>query len=298
MSSKMKEKELVATFSIVGFDPETGELGIAVQSKFLAVGAVVPWARAGVGAIATQSWANTTYGPEGLRLLEEGYSVEEVLEKLTSADENKNLRQVGIVDAKGNSATFTGEDCFEWAGGIAGPNFAAQGNILVSEETVKAMADTFVNVKGPLADRLVEALAAGQAAGGDSRGRQSAALLVVKEKGGYSGFNDRYIDLRVDDHPTPIKELKRLLNLFYLYFRETDPDKLVKIEGEQLKEIQQMLKKLDFYQGEITGEWNEEFKESLKTFYMKENFEGRMREDEYIDSEILDYMRYKAGLVK
>ncbi|AZR74859.1 fimbrial assembly protein FimA [Anoxybacter fermentans] len=294
----MKEKELVATFSIVGFDPETGELGIAVQSKFLAVGAVVPWARAGVGAIATQSWANTTYGPEGLRLLEEGYSVEEVLEKLTSADENKNLRQVGIVDAKGNSATFTGEDCFEWAGGIAGPNFAAQGNILVSEETVKAMADTFVNVKGPLADRLVEALAAGQAAGGDSRGRQSAALLVVKEKGGYSGFNDRYIDLRVDDHPTPIKELKRLLNLFYLYFRETDPDKLVKIEGEQLKEIQQMLKKLDFYQGEITGEWNEEFKESLKTFYMKENFEGRMREDEYIDSEILDYMRYKAGLVK
>ncbi len=207
----------VATFSIVGFDPATGELGVAVASKFLAVGAVVPWARAGVGAIATQAYANTTYGPEGLRLLETGLSAHEVIDSLTARDADRERRQVGIVDAHGNSATFTGKECIAWAGGRAGKHYACQGNILVSEATVNAMAETFEDTEGELAIRLLKALKAGEEAGGDSRGKQSAALLVVKEGGGYLGLNDRYIDLRVDDNPEPIDELGRLLNIQLSY---------------------------------------------------------------------------------
>src|SRR5512146_1060378 len=199
------------TFSIVGFDPRTGDLGIAVQSKFLAVGAVVPWARGGVGAVATQSWATTAYGPQGLDLLAAGRSAEETVAALTSADSGVASRQVGIVDAQGRSATFTGAECNAWAGGVAGTHFAAQGNILVGEATVTALAETFQRTEGPLWRRLVAALAAGQAAGGDSRGQQSAALLVVRPGGGYGGFNDRLMDLRVDDAPRPIEELARLV---------------------------------------------------------------------------------------
>lgn len=202
--------EIVATFSIVAFDPSTKEWGIAVQSKFLAVGAVVPWARANVGAIATQSYANTTFGPRGLELLSQGKTAQEVLDILIESDEERHLRQVGIVDTQGNSATYTGEKCHDWAGGVVGENYAAQGNILVSEATVTSMAKTFENVEGELAHRLLQALEAGQAAGGDSRGQQSAALLVVQEKAGYRGFNDIKVDLRVDDHPEPIAELKRI----------------------------------------------------------------------------------------
>jgi uncharacterized Ntn-hydrolase superfamily protein len=208
---------LVATFSIVGFDPETGELGIAVASKFLAVGAVVPHATAGVGAIATQAFANTSYGPEGLRLLDVGMDPHDVLEKLTSADAEKERRQVGIVGANGASATFTGKECIPWAGGKAGRYYACQGNILVCEATVDAMARAFETGEGELGVRLVKALKAGEEAGGDARGKQSAALLVVKEGGGYGGFNDRYMDLRVDDHPEPIDELERILSIQLAY---------------------------------------------------------------------------------
>lgn len=204
------EERIVATFSIVGYDPKTKEWGIAVQSKFVAVGAVCPWAKAGVGAIATQSYANTTFGPRGLELLAEGKSAEETMEILLASDPGREKRQVGIVDARGNAATFTGAECHDWAGGVTGENYAAQGNILVSEATVQALADTFVASAGSLGDRLLGALAAGQAAGGDSRGKQSAALLVVQDKGGYGGFNDIKIDLRVDDHEKPISELKRV----------------------------------------------------------------------------------------
>jgi len=211
-------KETIATFSIVAFDPETEELGIAVQSKFLAVGSVVPWAEAGVGAIATQAKGNTTYGPRGLSLLKEGKSPKEVIELLVENDPEKEHRQIGIMDAKGNSANFTGKECHEWAGAVKDENFTAQGNILVDEKTIEEMASTFQNEKGALADRLMASLKAGQKAGGDSRGKQAAALFVVKENGGYGGYNDRYIDLRVDDHETPIKELERLLNLFYKTF--------------------------------------------------------------------------------
>jgi uncharacterized Ntn-hydrolase superfamily protein len=215
--------EPVATFSIAGFDPHTGDLGVAVQSKFFAVGSVVPWAKAGVGAIATQSYANVSYGPDGLELLAKGKSARETVETLTSADGNKQRRQLGIVDAKGNSASFTGSGCHPWAGHIEKPDFCAQGNILTGKEVVDAMAASFEQsqkqAKGGLCNWLVDALTAGQDAGGDSRGRQSAALLVVRKKGGYGGGNDRFIDLRVDDHKTPITELRRLLQLHKNLFK-------------------------------------------------------------------------------
>jgi uncharacterized Ntn-hydrolase superfamily protein len=203
----------VATFSIVAHDPETGDLGVAVQSKFLGVGAVVPWARAGVGAVATQAFANTTYGPRGLDMLADGKAPEDVLKALTDPDEGRARRQVGIVDAKGRAASYTGEKAMAWAGHVVGEGFACQGNILAGEAVVSAMAKAFRESKEPLPERLVAALAAGQAAGGDKRGRQSAAVLVVREAGGYGGFTDRYVDLRVEDHQTPIAELARVLAL-------------------------------------------------------------------------------------
>jgi len=206
----------VATFSIVGYDPVTGDLGVAVESRFFAVGSVVPWAKAGVGAVATQSFANTTFGPKGLQLLEKGLAPAEVLDQLVKSDAQAEQRQAGIVDAQGRTATWTGAKCNAWAGGKTGKNYTAQGNILTGKEVVEAMAASFeASAALPLADRLVKALAAGQAAGGDSRGQQSAALLVVRDKGGYAGYNDRYIDLRVDDHPRPIDELQRLLELHH-----------------------------------------------------------------------------------
>jgi len=202
-----------STFSIVAFDPETGDLGVAVQSKFFGVGAVVPWAEAGVGAIATQSYANTTYGPRGLSLLREGKSPEEVIAALTAPDAEKEFRQVGVVDAQGRSASFTGSRCIPWAGARSGQGFTAQGNLLVSQACVDAMARAFAEARGSLAERLVASLDAGQQAGGDARGRQSAAVLVVRKKAGYGGFNDRYVDLRVDDHRDPIRELARLVRI-------------------------------------------------------------------------------------
>jgi uncharacterized Ntn-hydrolase superfamily protein len=202
----------VATFSVVARDPGTGELGVAVASRFFAVGTVVPWARAGVGAVATQSFANTTYGPRGLDLLERGASPAEALAVLTRADPDREKRQVGIVAADGAAVTFTGQGCNPWAGGRSGPGYAIQGNILAGEAVVAAMEKAFLGTKGSLADRLFASLAAGDAAGGDSRGRQSAALLVVKEKAGYGGYSDRAIDVRVDDHADPFRELRRLLD--------------------------------------------------------------------------------------
>lgn len=212
----------VATFSVVGFDPETGDLGVAVQSKFFGVGSVVPWAKAKVGAIATQSYANVAYGPDGLALLESGKHAKETLKQLTDADERRDSRQAGIVDAKGNSASFTGAKCNAWAGHREGSNFCVQGNILAGEEVVKAMAAAFEaarKVEGSeLADWLMASLEAGQSAGGDTRGKQSAALLVVRDKAGYGNVNDRYVDLRVEDNPEPIRELSRLLEMHKKFY--------------------------------------------------------------------------------
>lgn len=205
---------LVATFSIVGFDPATGDLGVAVASRFLAVGHVVPWARAGVGAIATQALANTTYGPRGLSLLSQGHSAAETLQLLLRSDPESAERQVGIVDARGRSAAHTGTGCSAWAGSVEGENYTAQGNILTGEEVVRAMGERFEAAEGSLADRLLAALEAGDAAGGDSRGRQSAAILVVRDGGGYAAMNDRYLDLRVDDHERPIEELARIYGIW------------------------------------------------------------------------------------
>jgi uncharacterized Ntn-hydrolase superfamily protein len=200
------------TFSIVARDPLTGEWGVAVQSKFVAIGAVTPWAKAGVGAIATQAWINTTYGPCGLALLANGLTATETVERLSREDEGRAHRQVGIVGVSGEPATYTGEACSAWAGGIVGAHYTCQGNILLGEETILAMAEAFEVAEGRLYDRLMAALTAGQSAGGDRRGQQSAALLVVREHGGFRGFNDRMIDLRVDDHPDPIHELQRILH--------------------------------------------------------------------------------------
>jgi uncharacterized Ntn-hydrolase superfamily protein len=206
-------REPIATFSIVACDSLTGELGVAVASRFFAVGAVVPWAKADVGAVATQSYANTTFGWRGLELLEKGAAPEEVVQILIRNDDDPKRRQFGIVAADGKSATYTGEGCLAWAGGRNGPNYSIQGNILVSEEVVTAMEKVFLETKGTLAERLYAALLAGDEKGGDSRGKQSAALLVVKENAGYGGYTDRAIDIRVDDHPEPFKELGRLLKI-------------------------------------------------------------------------------------
>src|SRR5581483_9409354 len=219
-----------STFSLVAYDPANGDLGIAVASKFLAVGAVVPWAQAGVGAIATQAWANTRYVPLALEMLKQGMSPEEVGVALTASDKDAAQRQFGIVDAQGRAYSFTGPECFEWAGSLTGDYFAAQGNILAGPAVVEALATTFARAQGELAERLLEALAAGQRAGGDKRGQESAALLVVRAHGGYGGFNDRYLDLRVDDHPAPVDELARLLRLHLLYFDKPKPDDLLAID--------------------------------------------------------------------
>lgn len=213
-----KNNDTITTFSIVGRDPHTGELGVAVASRFFAVGNVVPWAKAGVGAVATQSFANTSFGWRGLELLENGATAQQAMDILLKNDDHPERRQVGIVSAKGESATFTGGDCNAWAGGRHGENYACQGNILAGQDVVVAMEETFLKTKGTLADRLYAALLAGESKGGDSRGKQSAALLVVKEGAGYGGYTDRAIDIRVDDHAEPFKELGRLLDIAQLNY--------------------------------------------------------------------------------
>ncbi len=282
------------TFSIVARDPQAGELGIAVESKFPAVGAVVPWAKAGVGAIATQSWANTSYGPRGLELLASGLSAAETLTRLTSEDEARASRQVGIIAINGEPATYTGDECFPWAGGHTGEHYTCQGNILVSEETVLSMARAFEQATGHLSDRLVEALAAGQAAGGDSRGQQSAALLVVRAGGGYGGFNDRFIDLRVDDHPHPIDELRRILQLHKLYFFPPDPQDILAIDQALAREVQELLTISGDYRGSINGSYDEVTREAFRKFTERENLEERWFEDARVDRIVLEFMRKKA----
>jgi uncharacterized Ntn-hydrolase superfamily protein len=208
---------LSSTFSIVAFEPSTKDLGIAVQSRYFSVGPVVPWAEANVGAIATQSFVNVSYGPRELQLLKEGLSIHEVIEKLTQKDEGREYRQLGIIDASGSAEAYTGEKCLEWAGSKLGKHYSAQGNILAGEEVVESMGRKFETTKGDLADKLIAALEGGEEAGGDARGRQSAALLVVRKGKGRGGYGDRLIDLRVEDNPNPIAELKRLLNLHRVY---------------------------------------------------------------------------------
>jgi uncharacterized Ntn-hydrolase superfamily protein len=238
----MSRPPLVATYSIAACDLEAGRWGVATQSKFLAVGSVVTWAAPQVGAIATQAFANPRYGPEGLELLAEGLSAEETVARLTAADDEREHRQLGIVDGQGRAASFTGAECYDWAGGRTGPCYAAQGNILVSQATVDSLAETFERTAGqPLAERLVDCLAAAQAAGGDRRGQQSAALLVVERDGGYARLSDVVVDLRVDDHPRPVEELRRLLGLHDQLFGTTPREEWVEVDEELARELGERL---------------------------------------------------------
>jgi uncharacterized Ntn-hydrolase superfamily protein len=240
----------VATYSIAACDLDAGQWGVATQSKFLAVGSVVPWAEPELGAIATQAYANPRYGPEGLALLREGLSAEEVVERLTSADDGRNHRQLGVVDREGRAASYTGSECMDWAGGRTGSRYAAQGNILVSGETVDAIADTFEQSSGPLAERLLDCLDAAQAAGGDRRGQQSAALLVVQKDGGYAGLSDVLVELRVEDHERPLEELRRLYGLHQAIFGRTPERLWLEVDDELAKELSERLARLG-YEGEL-----------------------------------------------
>lgn len=292
----MKRKSTLSTFSIVGLDPEAQELGIAVQSKFLAVGAVVPWAKAGVGAVATQSYANTAFGPDGLALMAEGFSAEEALGQLIASDEGRARRQVGLVDAQGRAATYTGDECHAWAGGLTGRHYAAQGNILVSSATVEAMARAYEEAQGELADRLVTALAAGQAAGGDRRGQQSAAVLVVRPEGGYAGFNDRYMDLRVDDDPAPIERLQALVDLHHLFFKPPAPGEMIAIEGSVARQAQQILTWAGYYDGPLSGEYDAATRQAMIALIGNENFEERFDEEKgLISVQVMDLLGQKFG---
>ena len=283
----------IATFSIVAYDPQRKEWGVAVQSKFLAAAAVVSWARAGAGAVATQSYANIRYGDRGLGMMEEGMSAQEAIEFLTGEDEARDQRQVGMVDAQGRAFAFTGGECYDWAGHIVGEGFACQGNILIPG-TVEAMAEKYEQSRkgeGELADWLVAALAAGQASGGDSRGRQAAGVLVVREGGGYGGNNDRYLDLRVDDHPQPIQKLGELVGMHHLFFGEVDPDNALDLR-DIIKELQGIATRSGHYSGPLNGEMDEKTRKAFRALVGSENLEERWDgSNERVDALVVEYLR-------
>ena len=287
----------IATFSIVAYNPDQGEWGVAVQSKFLACAAVVSWARAGAGAVATQSYANMDYGPDGLALLAAGKSAGEVVASLTEADEERAWRQLGIVDAQGGVAAFTGSECMAWAGHQMGEMYSCQGNILIPG-TVAAMATAFEKARAEghseLADWLVEALAAGQAAGGDSRGRQAAGVLVVREKGGYGGRTDRYLDLRVDDHPTPIKQLHNLVEAHHLFFGAVDEDDLVPLESI-VAEMEPVLQRGRYLRAPVHGLLTPEFRQALIKMTGTENLEERWRGQDMIERKVVAYLKSRGA---
>jgi uncharacterized Ntn-hydrolase superfamily protein len=269
---------LVATYSIAACDLDAGQWGVAVQSKFLAVGSVVPWAEPEAGAVATQAYANPRYGPSGLALLREGLPAAEVVERLVAEDEGRDERQLGVVDAQGGSASWTGPGCHDWAGHRTGPGFAAQGNILVGAETVDALATTFeANPRLPLVQRLVECLVAAQAAGGDRRGQQSAALLVVERNGGYASLSDVLVDLRVDDHERPIEELRRIYTLHRRLFEVTPREDWLPLEGDLRFEVEDRLRRLGH--------------DSLASWAGVENLEERVDGDDAIDPVVLEALR-------
>jgi len=274
---------VVATYSIAACDLEAGQWGVATQSKFLGVGSVVPWAEPQVGAIATQAWANPRYGPDGLALLREGLSADEVVERLTSADDGRDHRQLGVVDEKGGSASFSGAECMDWAGGRTGPCYAAQGNILVSAETVDAIAETFeLTASKPLAERLLDCMDAAQKAGGDRRGQQSAALLVVKRDGGYAGLSDSVVDLRVDEHERPLQELRRIHVMHQAIFGETPREEWLEVDDALGQELRERLGRLG-YDGDLG--------ESFFAWAGKENLEERVDGIERVDPVVLEELR-------
>jgi len=271
----------VATYSLCACDLAAGQWGVATQSKFLAVGSVVPWAEPHVGAIATQAYANPRYGPEGLAFLREGLSAEDVVDRLTSADDERAHRQLGVVDAAGRAATYTGDDCLAWAGGRTGEGYAAQGNILVSGATVDALAETFESSAGkPLAERLLDSLDAAEAAGGDSRGRQSAALIVVERDGGYASLSDVLVDLRVDDHPDPLVELRRIYRMHDALFGSTPREQWLTVDEALRAELDDLLRRAGH--------------PDLASWAGVENLEERVDGEDSIDPVVLDRLRESA----
>jgi len=286
------------TFSIVAYDPDENSWGVAVASKFLAAAALVSWAQAGSGAIATQAYVKVGYGPKGLALLSEGKAANEVLNTLLADDEQRESRQVAIVDANGHVAAHTGALCHDWAGNRGGKNFSVQGNILTGPEVLEAMSDAFVNGTGELADRLVAALRAGESAGGDKRGKQSAGLLVVKANGGYGGDTDRYIDLRVDDSEQPIRQLRQLLDSHHLFFGTPKPEDQLTIDADIARELQTIMLEQGYMGGEVNEEWDDMAKQAFWVFVGNENLEERWnleREPDKIDRIALEYLRKRFG---
>jgi len=278
------------TFSIVALDPANGDLGVAVASKFPCVGAVVPWARAGVGAVATQSWANTDFGPDGLGLMGGGLPADAALDAVLEPDADREERQVGFVDARGGAASFTGANCMDWAGGRTGDGFAVQGNILASGDVLAALAETYARTEGDLCDRLLAALLAADAAGGDRRGKQSAALLVVREAGGYEGRNDRYIDLRVDDHPDAPSELARLFTVWdtTMLVRTDEP---LEATPELVGELQRRLAAVGAFDAAQTGALDDPTFAALEDWAGRYNLEGRLRDDGMLSGHLLAELR-------
>ncbi len=283
----------LSTFSIAACDIQAQAWGIAVASKFPAVGAVVPWARAKAGAVATQAFANTTFGPRGLELTASGLSAEATVSQLLAHDRDRERRQVGVIDRRGRSASFTGKACVDWAGGLVGPGYAIQGNILSGAEVIHRMEHAFLEARGELPERLFAALSAGAQAGGDRRGRQSAALIVVKPKAGYGGYNDRWIDYRVDDHLNPVARLGELLQLHHLYFDKGPKSRRVKLEGRALKEVQKIMRRLGYY-APTHGTYDEATREAFRAFIGNENFEERANPDAgWIDGAVFEYLMEK-----
>lgn len=289
---------ILNTFSIVAYDPNEQAWGVAVASKFLAAAAVVSWARAGAGAVATQAFAKLGFGSDGLVMMAEGKSAEETLAYLLANDPKSADRQVGLVDTQGNAAAHTGKDCFDWAGHRIGKGYTCQGNILTGENTLDAMAEAFESTDGELADRLVAALLAGDRIGGDSRGKQSAGVLVVKPNGGYGGDTDRYLDLRVDDDADPVAKLTDLVKLHHLYFGSSNPQDLLPIDQSIATELQQILIQQGHYKGQVSGSWDEISKSAFWDFCGIENLEERWSPDEEpdkIDPVILEFIRERFG---
>ena len=284
------------TFSIVAYDSEEHAVGVAVASKFLAVGAIVPYVRADSGAVATQAFAKLSFGPDGLRRMFGGQSAADALAAMLASDPNAHQRQVGLVDIRGGAAAHTGTGCSDWAGHYVGDSFTCQGNILTGPDVVQAMADAYRAARGELADRLLAALQAGDAAGGDKRGRQSAALMVVRPGGGYGGDTDKYLDLRADDHTDPVRELARLLGLHRLYFNRPTPDQLTPITPDIARELQAVIRRSGHYSGEIDGVWDDAAKSAFWDFVGEENLEERWSLDaapDMIDAVTLEYLRGK-----
>jgi uncharacterized Ntn-hydrolase superfamily protein len=273
------------TFSIVACDLEEKAWGVAVASKFPAVGAVVPWVQADAGAVATQSFANTSFGPRGLALMGMGSSAQETLDRLLEDDPDKELRQIGLVDATGGSATFSGSGCFAWAGGVAGKGYAIQGNILANDRVVPAMEEAFLRTTGNLPTRLYAALLGGDQAGGDKRGRQSAAIYVARPKAGYGGYLDRWLDYRVDDHEDPVPRLAELLEMHDLYFGKSPESERVELRDNAIRQMTEILTRTGYLQD------GKGFNDAFKEFVGNENFEERADpEAKWIDAPVLEYL--------